>query len=293
MELEYLCGVQAGDLDKSLFELANAKRCFNQGDFYSVKPEIEEQIKIRKEKEEKASLYFKKLPFYARLIRSFPFVKGIAISGSLSKNVMHEDGDIDYFVITDRGRLWICRTFLVAFKKIFLLNSRKYFCVNYFVDEDNLRIPDENIFTAMEINYLLPVYNKALILEFREANAWSYEYVHPFDHYLDVKEVKGKSWIGRFIQFLLKGKMGDRLDLYFMKVTYKRWEKKFKHFDAATFDLTMRTNRGVSKHHPRNFQKKVLREYETRLGELRVEVEKRSEPVSVLNKQGNEDNGMS
>ncbi|MFT5822397.1 MAG: hypothetical protein ACI8ZM_003653 [Crocinitomix sp.] len=272
-ELVRLCATNEADLSQELEELKNAGHCFESDNYISIKANVKELAQERQVKEKRAEKYFDKLPFYAKLIRAFPFVKGIAISGSMSKNVMHEDGDIDYFIITDKGRLWICRTFLVVFKKIFLLNSKKYFCVNYFVDEENLFIPDENIFTAIEIQYLLPVYNHEIISQFRKENNWSAKFINDFERFIDVKEVKGKSWIGRFIQFIFKGKMGDRFDLYLMKFTYKKWEKKFKHFDAAKFDLTMRSNRGVSKHHPRDFQNRVLKEYAERMAKFEFKVE--------------------
>ena len=52
---------------------------------------------------------------YIRLMASFPFVRGIFISGSLSKRNAGPDADVDYFIITAENRLWICRTLLVLF----------------------------------------------------------------------------------------------------------------------------------------------------------------------------------
>jgi hypothetical protein len=241
---------------------------FNSKGFYSLQENIEQLIVDRKEKEKRALRYLKKMPFFLKRMRNFPFVRAIGISGSLSKNVMHDDGDIDYFIVTRKGRLWICRSFLIAFKKIFLLNSRKYFCVNYFVDEENLSIPDHNFFTATEIAHLLPVLNFEGIESFKSANLWTNEHVSEFEHPLVQADLKNKYRWGAFYEWLLSNQMGDRLDLYLMKLTYKRWQKKFPDFDASKFELTMRTNRGVSKHHPRNFQEKVLKEYEERKAAL-------------------------
>ena len=255
-------------IDSVLTDLVKSGLCYTHNEYYSLQSNIENLIRLRIDKEKSAQPYFKRLPFFARLIKSFPFVEGIAISGSLSKNVMHEDGDIDYFIITSKGRLWICRTFLVVFKKLFLLNSKKYFCVNYFVDTENLKILDENIFTAIELRHLLPVYNLDLISKLKQENLWTNNYVEYFENPVSVEPVKGKGVLKKVVSFLLKGKIGDRLDLFFMKFTYKKWEKKFKHFDAGKFDLTMRTNRGISKHHPRDFQNKVLKEYHNRLNKI-------------------------
>lgn len=251
-----------------LEELLNEKTIYSSEDYFSIRDSISDQVKERVEKEERARKYHRKLPRYLRIIRSFPFVRGVGISGSLSKNVMHEDGDIDYFIVTAPGRLWICRTLLVLFKKVFLLNSRKYFCVNYFVDEKNLEIADKNIFTAIEVNYLMPVYNTEIFKEFSSENSWTKNFINGSSPTFKVKPLEPKRGLKKVAEFFFYGAWGDRIDLFFMKRTYKRWEKKFKGFDADKFELTMRTNRGVSKHHPRDFQSKVLTEYETRLTKL-------------------------
>ena len=99
---------------------------------------------------------------FSRIISNFPFVRAVAISGSLSKNYIDDSSDIDYFIITSQGRMWVARTLLVLYKKIFLFNSHKNFCVNYFLSEDSLLVPDRNIFTATEISFLVPTYNYTL-----------------------------------------------------------------------------------------------------------------------------------
>jgi hypothetical protein len=270
-ELVYLSGSHSDEVELVLHELIQENVCFQFEIYYSLQACVEKLSALRLSKEKQATQYFKKLPRYSKLISRFPFVSGIAISGSLSKGVMHDDGDIDYFIITKPGRLWICRTSLVVFKKIFLFNSRKYFCVNYFVDENNLLLMDKNMFTAIETAHLLPVYQFDLIEKFKQTNGWSAEFVGSFEHPLKVKEVSSKRWLGRMVQFFLKGKLGDRLDLFLMKFTYRRWGKKFKHFDPKKFELTMRSNRGVSKHHPRDFQNKVLTAFNERVQALKLD----------------------
>ena len=271
-EVANLCGLQPDDekLSTELEKLAAEKVLYSHNGFFGLQENINHLVKERTEKEARAKQYFKKLPFYVRIIKLFPFVRSISISGSLSKNVMHKNGDIDYFIITQKNRLWICRSFLILFKKIFLLNSRKYFCLNYFIDDNNLEIIDKNIFTAMEVTHLIPVYNKELLDRMKNKNTWIKEFTPDFTHPVHYDSKKGESTVKKFIEFLFKGKHGDYIDLFFMRVTYKRWQKKFKHFDAKKMELTMRSNRGVSKHHPSDFQSKVLKEYKKRLMNLKV-----------------------
>ena len=94
----------------------------------------------------------------ARFISKFPFVAAVGVSGSLSKEYYDSDSDIDFFIITQHNRLWICRTLLMVYKKIFLLNSRKYFCPNYFISSEQLEIIEQNRFTATELKTLIPMY---------------------------------------------------------------------------------------------------------------------------------------
>jgi hypothetical protein len=60
------------------------------------------------------------------------------------------------------------------------------------------------------------------------------------------------------IEFFLNGVLGEKLDGFMMKMTMKRWQGKFDHFTPEYFEHALRSRKYVSKHHPQNFQKKVL-----------------------------------
>ncbi len=237
--------------------------------FYFLNEHSNTIIEDRIAKENRAKRELEKSEKYTKLISRFPFVKAVCISGSLSKGVMDEDGDVDYFIITEKHRLWICRSMLIAFKKIFLLNSRKYFCTNYFVDTDHLEIPDKSIFTATEINHLKTACNKELVDELIHNNSWTKDHTPNFQRADDQKHLKeNRNLAKRLAEACLKGSVGEKLDNYFFKLTLKRWQKKFPHFNEEDFDLNMRTRKNVSKHHPRGYQQKVLQEQDAKLKEI-------------------------
>lgn len=102
----------------------------------------------------------------AAFIARFPFVQAVGVSGSLSKGYYDHTSDIDFFVITKPGKLWVTRTLLMLYKKIFLLNSRKYFCINYFMSSSNLEVEEKNRFTATEIKTLIPLQGKMRLRHF-------------------------------------------------------------------------------------------------------------------------------
>ena len=48
------------------------------------------------------------------------------------------------------------------------------------------------------------------------------------------------------------------MDDLLRKITLIKWKSKFKHLDKEDFDITLKSTKSVSKHHPQNFQKKVI-----------------------------------
>lgn len=252
-----------------LNKLVQSSRILSDTGYYFL-PGRKHIILKRKENEKRAKKYFSKIPVWVRLIARFPFVRSVCISGSLSKGTMPEKGDVDYFIITEPGKLWICRTLLILFKKVFLLNSKKYFCVNYFLDTNNLEVPDKNIFTATEIVFLLPVAGEEYYRKFIQSNKWVNQYYPGFVHPFSLPVFNRKPWIQTAVEYFLRNKSGDRLDDYFMKLTLKRWKKKFPHLKEQDFEIAMRTRKNVSKHHPNHFQEKVMAKYLSNLGEIEL-----------------------
>ncbi len=245
-------------VQNALTKLIEKELVFEYNSYYTLSSLVSEWVINRIEKEYWANQLLNQSDFYIKIIKSMPFVRAVAISGSVSKGVAHDKGDLDYFIITEKNRLWLSRTLLILFKKLFLLNSRRYFCVNYFLDMENLQVPDKNIFTATEIAYLIPVYNKQLIEEFQTKNNWFKAYYPDFDHPIKRKIHSSSRMLKKALELPFYGKLGHLLDTLFMKLTIKRWDRKFADFDREKFELTMRSQKGVSKHHPRDFQNRVL-----------------------------------
>ena len=264
-----LIGEEMEDISKALDSLMEKGVVFNEGNYFSLKNEPR-LVSERVLKEERASKYLKRAPFFVRIIRSFPFTRAVFISGSLSKGTVGKKGDIDYFIVSSKDRLWLNRTLLILFKKLFLLNSKKYFCINYFVTENEMEIPDKNLFTATEIAHLIPVYNKAMCDRFMESNSWYRDFLPQFERKLEIEMDEKHPAFKNFLERSLSGKLGERLDNYFYRITLSRWRKKFGHMSDEEFELALRSKKGVSKHHPSNYQEAVLSEHELRMAQFDV-----------------------
>jgi hypothetical protein len=241
-------------------------------DFYFLNPMNSSLLVKRSESEERFYKKQRTIKFFADLISRFPFVESVSISGSCSKGLFDKDGDVDYFIITSPQRVWLCRTMLIAFKKIFLFNSKKYFCVNYFVDINQMEIPDKNTFVACEIKTLVPVSNKATFEKFLEKNTWTEYFLPNKTHYnaFFLNEKKPKKYLFGWIEWFLSKPVGNVLDKWCFEWTLSKWKKKFSHFSLADFDLNLRSKKAVSKHHPRGYQQKVLLEWNKRLEKIKL-----------------------
>ncbi len=253
-----------------LFELnslCEKQFVYNLNGYYSLKNQ-HEQVEKRLTGNKYAETFVPKAFKNAKLIGSFPFVRGVGISGSLSKGYMDESGDIDFFIITEPERLWIARTLLILYKKIFLLNSRKYFCVNYFIDTNHLEIPDKNIFTATEILTLIPAYNSNLFKDFLDINNWAMNYLPNKPLAQNEASKMRHHFIKNKVEKILNNKLGDYFDALFMKLTLRKWKSKFKYIESIDFELAMRTRKYVSKHHPQGFQQRVLSKIEEKISEF-------------------------
>lgn len=247
--------------------LIKAKCVFKIDEFYSLQddPELAQR---RRQGNKLAVKQLKIAQRVARFLSKFPYVKAIAVSGSLSKNFATEKTDIDFFIITTANRLWIARTCMHLYKKLtFLTGRQNWFCMNYYVDEAAMEIKEKNIFTAIEIVTLLPMYGKDCLQEFREKNSWITTYF-PLKNFNNIVSVDiPKGFFSNLFEKIFSGKFGDRVDNKLMHITAARWQRKAKRREVNSRGglIGMSVDRHFSKPDPKNFQAKTLKQYQETL----------------------------
>ena len=219
----------------------------------------------------KAKQMLKTASRVANLLSHFPFVRGIAVSGSLSKQFADENSDIDFFIITAANKLWIARTLMHCFKKItFLFNRQNWFCMNYYVDEEGLEIREKNIYTAIEVATLLPLRGISAFEKFYSHNGWCK--THLPNHGLKVSYLReiDRPFLKRAAEALFNNSIGRILERTFMQITSQRWSLKTKNkrLNKRGCVLGMDANQHFAKPHPESFQNKLIARYEKKLYSL-------------------------
>jgi predicted nucleotidyltransferase len=263
------------EFNESLSDLTYRAVVNKFGEFYSLQNELSISTS-RTGGNKKAAELIKTAKKVSKLLSKFPFVRGIGISGSLSKNFADDDSDIDLFIITAENKLWVTRTFMHCFKKItFLFNRQHFFCMNYYVDEKELEIEEKNIYTATELVTLIPMQGEIAFKNFYAANSWSKLFLP--NHFLRVSSSENiKFFLPKYIiEKMLNNRFGNWLDNYLMKITAGRWQKK-------TFE-NKKNNRGVTmsmiakkhlaKPDPVFFQSNLLNRYSEKVSRVVTQFE--------------------
>ena len=209
----------------SLNALVRQKVLFKTKDFYQLKHDdsvITERINANA-LAEKQIVRARKI---ASFLSKFPFIEGIAISGSLSKKVATKKSDYDFFIITEKNNLWLCRfVFSMFIRLASLFGFKKYFCLNYIIDTSYLQVQEQNIFTATEIATLMPVYGDDLFVDFFAANNWVYQYFPNLPFIEHPVSINRKGFVKKLIEICLRNKAGQKVDNALMYYFDKRWRK--------------------------------------------------------------------
>lgn len=263
-----LNAVTIEQLSRELNQLVEEKRLFSLGNFYSVQnnPGL---IKKRLKSNQTAERYMGKARFISRCIGAFPYVRAVFLSGSISKGCMDRNSDIDYFIITQPGRLWVTKTLLFVVRKLIPFQFRKkYFCFNYLIDSSRMEIAEKNLFTATEIITVIPTYGGREYLDFYRANQWVRGY-YPNVRSKSIEEIPSaqSGLFKKITEKILSGRWGDRLENRLMRYLSDRHQRKreFLQFTPEERVVALKTNEHIAKLHGNHQQGHILNALEAKI----------------------------
>lgn len=206
-----------------------------------------------------------------KIIKMFPYVRAVMISGDLSKNVSHEKSDIDYFILTEPGSLWISRTLLILFKKTFLLNRRTYYCLNFFRTTDYLEFKSHrDYFTATELITLKPVYNAPAFEQLLDANRWVFSFFPNVQmngqQHRHSSERRSKTQI--LLEALLNFLPREYLDSKIMHYMETMWRKRYIELSDNEIAYRFRCTKDESTAFVEGSKAEILKQYSSRMNYL-------------------------
>jgi hypothetical protein len=222
---------------------------------------------------------------YGYRMARLPFVRMVAVTGSLARANVGERRDIDYFIVTQAGRLWICRAMLVLLTRVPAALSGFKICLNYLVtlSAEALVFPEQNLYAAHEVAQMVPLQGLAVYDLIRQRNQWvmgylpnawgqpTYPLARSFSPTADRRAALagGKDgreqpapFLSRSVESILSGHAWDRLETWEMRRKVRRLIASRGESTEASF------NEAVCKGHFDGHQEKTLAAYEARLARV-------------------------
>ncbi len=198
-----------------------------------------EIVEDRRKRIVPTELFLKRARLAARLIAWVPFLRAIFVCNSVGAETATEKSDVDFFIVSEQGKIWFVRFFTNLILRLFNLRTYgvclpKRICLSFYVDAKTLdlspfRIADDDIHLAYWLHQMIPVYDPNNIYSrFLQENDWTNTFL-PY-----IKSESGAEYIravrvGKFLvklkQFLegmLQGKIGQKLE---QQMKNWQWEK--------------------------------------------------------------------
>jgi len=159
---------------------------------------------------------------YGLAIASLPFVRFVAVTGTLAVDNVDQGADIDYLIATVPGRVWLTRFLVLVLVYLARLEGVTV-CPNYVISVGALEQFDHTLFTAHELAQMVPLHGFDVYEELVGVNAWARCLLpnaftaRPGAAQREVGSVLRS--LKRAAERLLGGKLGDMLE---------RWEMRHK-----------------------------------------------------------------
>ena len=113
---------------------------------------------------------------YAYLIWMLPYVRMVAITGSLAMNNVEDGDDIDLMIVTEPGRLWMTRGMILVVVKFARLRGHTL-CPNYILSSRALTLEQRDSYAAHELAQMEPLYGKHTARRLWNENAWCRDFL--------------------------------------------------------------------------------------------------------------------
>ncbi len=203
---------------------------------------------------------------YGRWLGRLPFVRMVAITGALSmRNAAGDHDDLDYVLVTARGRVWLARAFAIVIVRLGRMRGAVV-CPNYVLAETALAQQRQDLYIAHEIAQMTPLYGRAIYDQMRALNGWAEAYLPnaraPFHAEAECQPGRLFGTLKRLAEWLLGGRLGDALEHWESKRKVRRFQPQMA---ESQHDALLDTEH--VKGHFRDHGQRVLHEYTLRVRE--------------------------
>lgn len=210
-ELLFRVSATLEEVEQGIVNLVADKKIIQAGGLYSIKPW---NSSIYNANQLELTRKWARVDRYFNLLAVLPFVKNMSVINSLALGTADADSDIDFFVITNVGKLYFVRSLvIVLFRMLGLYKTREKikdrFCFGFYIDKKAL--PLEHIQLKPQDPYLIfwlanmrPVFGKRMYQTFMQENLWLQEYFPNFDYNQRLVSAKKSHLLIQIVKIVLE-----------------------------------------------------------------------------------------
>jgi len=184
-------------------------------------------VETRKEREKRSRRLLPHAIRYGRMLGSLPFVRMVALTGSLAVMNPSLRADFDYLLVAAKGRVWTARAFAL------LLNRFAHFfghtlCPNLILSESALEWRQHDLYSAHELVQMLPITGMDVYRQLMEANRWTEEYLPNYSHDSSRNTMAAEiaAPFKPLFELPLRGRLGDHFEYWEMNRKIARFSKQ-------------------------------------------------------------------
>ncbi|MFA6105771.1 MAG: hypothetical protein WC725_04245 [Patescibacteria group bacterium] len=244
------------EVNTALQALVSAGKVGGVGSYYFL-PGREDIIVKRNLAVAHTEKKLRRAQFAIKLISGIPFLKAVFVCNSVAAETASAESDIDFFIVSAEGRLWLVRFFSNLILRVLglrtgKLHSANRVCLSFFVGEKHLdltglRICEEDIYLVYWLRQLYPLYDpKNFLIKIWRANGWAKDYLK-LPSASAVKNEKPDQF-KIIIERALQGKTGDGYEKILKKIQWSKLRPELKKL-AEENGKEVVINEGVLKFH--------------------------------------------
>jgi hypothetical protein len=125
-------------------------------------------IAERRRREAASRAFLERHRTLLRLIAAMPYVRLVALSGSIAHLNLDGDGDLDLFIVARGEHVWSVTVAAIVLAK--LLGRRRTLCANFVLSDAALTLGPQDLFTASQIIHLKPIVGEELFRQLLSVN---------------------------------------------------------------------------------------------------------------------------
>lgn len=195
-----------------------------------------------------------------------PFVRGVLVTGGLSKASAGPDGDVDFMLLVEPARVWTVKAALHGLRRVLPETVRESLCTNYLLSTDALALPQRSMFHAVELATAVPMAGPAECAGLLDANPWAEAFVPGLE--FSRRRARAAPPIGAHPG--VEAAIPPRLETLGARVINDLWERRYGWLPAPERARRFQRGAGVATNHLHDYSAWVNDEFLRRCAEVGV-----------------------